>query len=172
MGYGLMLVGAQRARLEGADAVPGAESLRLVLGRVLEAARAAGAPIVHVKNDGTRGETDAPGTGGWELVFAPEPGEPVVRKSAPNTFESNPALADVLRAMAVDTVVVVGVPSEGSVRATALGALERGFDVIVPTGAHAAAPAVGSPSEVVRRVERELSAEGVEVIELDEVRFD
>src|SRR6478735_7800079 len=137
MGFGLLLVDAQRNMLEGDTAVADAERFRAVLDGLLEAARDAGAAVVHVKNDGRPGDPDEPGTPGWELAFDRRPGEPVVRKDVPNTFESNPALADVLHAMGVETLVVAGLQSELCVQATALGALERGFHVVVPAAAHA-----------------------------------
>lgn len=171
MGYGLILVDVQRNMLEGQGAVVGAAGFRALLSGLLDAARDADAAIIHVKNDGRSGDPDEPGTDGWELEFTPLPGEPVVRKDAANTFESNPALADVLRAMGVDTVVVAGLQSELCVQATALGALERGFDVIVPAGAHTTYDDVEPAAVVVERVTLELIAAGVEVPELDEVSF-
>ncbi len=171
MGYGLILVDVQRNMLEGQDAVAGAAGFRDLLSGLLDAARDADAAIIHVKNDGRAGDPDEPGTPGWELVFTPLPGEPVVRKDVANAFESNPALADVLRAMGVDTVVVAGLQSEYCVQATAVGALERGFDVIVPAGAHSTYDDGEPAADIVERVTLELVAAGVEVPEVDEVTF-
>ncbi|HEV7184577.1 MAG TPA: isochorismatase family protein, partial [Leifsonia sp.] len=123
MGKGLLLVDVQRTMLDGGDAIEGAVALREALSELLDRARSAGVPIVHVKNDGDPGGRDEPGTDGWQLVFTPLPGEPVVRKDVGDAFEANPALADVLRAMGVDTLVVVGLQSEYGVRDTARGAL-------------------------------------------------
>lgn len=167
MGYGLLLVGVQRAALDGAT-VTGADELRAALEALLRAAREAGAAIVHVKDDARPGEPGEPETPGWELAFDPLPGEPIVRKATPNAFEANPALADVLRAMRVRTVVVAGLASDLGVRATALGALERGFEVLVPAGAHATATGDAAAAE---RVMLELEAEGVGIVEPGETPF-
>jgi nicotinamidase-related amidase len=171
MGYALILVDVQRNMLVGDTAVDGAAEFTGVLTGLLDAARDAGAAVIHVKNDGRRGDPDEPGAPGWELVFTPLPGEPVVRKDVPNAFESNPALADVLRAMGVDTVVVAGLQSEYCVQATAVGALERGFDVVVPAGAHTTYDDGEPAAAIVERVTLELIAAGVAVPELDEVTF-
>lgn len=171
MGYGLMLVDVQRNMLEGETAIAGADGFRRVMGELLEAARDAGVPIVHVQNDGGPGDPDEPGTRGWEPMFPPAPGEPVVRKDDPDTFLSNPALADVLHAMGVEILVVAGLQSELCVQATALGALERGFAVVVPSGAHATFDGEDPADEIAARVTLELDAAGVEVVELDEVTF-
>lgn len=166
-----MLLDVQRDMLEGETAIAGAEEFRRVMGGLLEAARDAGVPIVHVQNDGGPGDPDEPGTRGWELVFPPAPGEPVVRKDDPDTFLSNPALADVLHAMGVDTLIVAGLQSELCVQATALGALERGFAVVVPSGAHATYDGELTADGIAERVSLELDAAGVEIVELDDVTF-
>lgn len=171
MGYGLMLVDVQRSMLEGETAIEGADEFRGVLARLLSDARAAGAAIVHVQNDGRRGDPDEPFTPGWELVFTPSVGEPIVRRDVPNTFESNPALADVLHAMGVGTIVVAGLQSELCVQATAMGALDRGFSVVVPASGHATYDAGEPASAITERVTVELVEAGVDVVDLEEVRF-
>jgi nicotinamidase-related amidase len=172
MAYGLILLDAQRNMLEGETAIDDAAAFREVLSGLLEAARAAGTPVLHVKNDGRRGDPDEPGTPGWELLFETRPGEPILRKDVPDAFQSNPALADVLRAMGVDTLVVAGLQSEFCVQATAVGGVERGFRVIVPWGAHATYDDGEPAAEITERVSVELEAEGVEVVDLDDLRFD
>jgi nicotinamidase-related amidase len=52
------------------------------------------------------------------------------------TFESNPDLADQLRAQGVHTVVICGIQTEWCVRATSLGALRAQFNVVLLQGAH------------------------------------
>lgn len=172
MGYGLMLVDVQRNMLDGETAIEGAATFRATMSGLLERARQARIPIVHVQNDGDAGDPDEPGTPGWEFVFRPLPGEPVVRKDVMNTFESNPALADVLHAMGVSTLIVAGLQSEYCVQSTALGALERGFEVIVPADGHATYDDGESAAEISERVAIELAAEGVTIVDLVEVRFD
>ena len=171
MGFGLMLVDVQRNMLEGETAIDGAAAFRERMSGLLESARAASVPIVHVKNDGPAGEPDEPGTPGWELVFAPLPGEPVVRKDVGDTFESNPALADVLHAMGVTTLVVAGLQSEACVQSTARGALQRGFDVVVPADGHATYDAEEPAAVVAERVTLDLAAEGVTIVDLADVAF-
>ncbi|MDN4614841.1 isochorismatase family protein [Leifsonia sp. F6_8S_P_1B] len=171
MGHGLLLMDVQRNMLEGETAVPDASRLRGVLKGLLDAAREAGAAVVHVKNDGGPGDPDEPGTPGWELAFARRSGEFVVRKDVPNAFQSNPALADVLHAMGVDTLVVAGMQSELCVQATAVGARERGFAVLVPAGAHGTFDGEEPAAAIAERVDLELAAAGIEVPEVGEVRF-
>ncbi|MFF1875536.1 isochorismatase family protein [Kitasatospora herbaricolor] len=171
MGNALILVDAQRDMLEGETAVEQAETFRAALFELLERARAAGVPIVHVQNDGAVGEPDQPWTPGWELSFRALPGEPVVRKAVGNTFEANPALADVLRAMGVDAVVVAGLQSERCIQATSRGALAHGFDVTVPSDGHTTYDDGEPAAAIAERVTRELEADGVRILDLEHVVF-
>jgi len=62
---------------------------------------------------------------------AARPDVPVFAKERSDAF-SNPALGAYLRRAGVTTVWIIGVMSEGCVRATAMAARRLGFDVIVP----------------------------------------
>ena len=97
MSAALLIWDAQRNVLEGPEPVPDAETVRPRLERLLASAGCSGRVIVHVQNDGQRGDPDEPGSWGWELVFEPSGDETVVRKSDPNVFGSNPQLAPLLR---------------------------------------------------------------------------
>lgn len=113
---------------------------------VLQAARAAGAPVVHTRVEYHEGGTD----GGLfvtkvpalrslvgssrlnELMppVAPKPGEVVITKQYASAFFGT-SLASLLTAQQVDTVVIAGVSTSGCVRATALDAMQYGFVPIV-----------------------------------------
>lgn len=168
----LFVVDAQRNMLEGGDPVPSADSMKDVLADVISRARNAGAVVVHVQNNGAPGDPDEPHTAGWELVFPPASGEPVVEKDSSDTFSSNPDLVEVLRSERVDRVVVVGMQSEFCVAATSRGALGHGFGVVLPRLAHATYDADKSARQVSEDVETELAAEGVSVVDLGELSFE
>jgi nicotinamidase-related amidase len=120
--------------LEGDAPVPAAGQVWAGLEALLTAARAAGAVVVHVQNDGSSGEPDEPETDGWRLVFPAIGGELVVRKDVPDTLVANPDLAWSLREQGVDRVVVAGMQSEYCVEAISRGALGHGFEVLFPLG--------------------------------------
>ena len=116
--------------------------------RLLEAARASGAPvaftIVEYDEAGARVAaaflakvpslmTLAPGTR-WPLVdarIAPRPDEPVLTKLFASAFFGTP-LAAMLAAHGADTVIVCGASTSGCVRATVVDALQNGYRVLVP----------------------------------------
>lgn len=167
----LLVLGAQRNMLEGDGAVPTAVTVRAALDRLLVAARAAGAAVVHVQNDGPRGYPDEPGTPGWELAVTAADGEIVLRKDVSDAFAANPDLAPRLRGEGVTTVVVAGMQSDFCVRATSRSALQAGFSVVLASGAHATHDDDASAAVLAREVEEELAADGVAVVAANDLTF-
>jgi nicotinamidase-related amidase len=85
-----------------------------------------------------------PGTRGHALVdgLSPRAGEPVVRKRRWSAFHKT-ELEALLRAQAIDVVVLTGVQTPNCIRATAFSANSLDFEVIVASDACAASdPAV------------------------------
>ncbi|WP_031470796.1 cysteine hydrolase family protein [Sciscionella sediminilitoris] len=132
----LLLVDLQRGFVTGDSAVPAAVPLLRTVSALLERARASGAFVVQLQNDGPEGELDEPGTPGWQPYFPPAEGEPVVRKTADDGFYET-ELGELLRAKEIRRLAVCGVLSEMCVRATAEEALDRGYGVVLPHDAHA-----------------------------------
>jgi len=110
--------------------------------RLVEAFRAAGAPVIFTNVVYQAGGLDGgvffrkvpalkaflPGSplGAFPPGLHPLPGELVVSKQYPSAFFGTP-LAATLRAMGIDTVVLGGFSTSGCVRASALDALQNGF---------------------------------------------
>ena len=114
---------------------------------LLEAARAAGIPVIHTKVMYHPSGAD----GGWfvrkvpalrKLVpgeplaeidpkVAPLPEEVVIVKQYPSPFFGTP-LAPMLATLGVDTLILAGCSTSGCVRAGALDGVQHGYRVIVP----------------------------------------
>jgi nicotinamidase-related amidase len=92
--------------------------------------------IIHVQNDAPEGELDAPGGPFWPLMIDPIGSEWLVNKTTPDTFESNPDLANRLRATGVSEIEMIGCQSEKCVRSTLITARKEGFKVSLPVGFH------------------------------------
>lgn len=173
----LLVVDVQRGFVSGPDAVPAAPALLKTLDELVAAARHAGALVVHLQNDGPPGEPDEPHTPGWELAIAPRDGEPVLRKTEDDPFAET-GLAARLSSRDVTCLVVCGVLSEFCVSAAARGALDRGFDVVLPHDAHATfevPPGPGSagvPAELASRAAEWALGDEIEIVATAaEVRF-
>lgn len=155
---GVLVVDVQRSGTTRPGRVPGAEALLTTLHLLVERARAAGVPVVHLQHDGGTGAPDEAGTDGWELALRPAAGEPVVRKTTEDGFHGTD-LDSVLRHHAVSSLLVCGVQSEMCVAATARGALAHGLEVVLPRDTHASYPIPGDgphapavPADLVARV--------------------
>lgn len=132
----LLVVDVQNAFVEGPYAVPGHALLRSMVELLLGRARLAWAPVIFLQNDGPAGALDEPLQAGWKLHFPPLSGEVVIRKTDDDGFDGTD-LDAILTAFGVKNLVICGVLSEMCVAATARGALERGYCVLLPHDAHA-----------------------------------
>src|SRR6202008_2951128 len=77
----LLIIDAQREYTDGLLPLPGVQTAIEALAGLLEKARAAGAPIVHVRHKGA-GRAFNPASSGYEIVASlkPRSGETVVDK--------------------------------------------------------------------------------------------
>ncbi len=142
MARGLLIIDIQRDYFPG-GAYPlvepdaAAETAR----RLLDAFRAGGEPIVHLKHvwDAPNAAFMRPGTPGVEIhpLVAPADGEPVIEKEQPNGFLGT-KLADELRARDIDTLIVAGMMSSMCVDATVRSAVDQGLAATVVHDACAA----------------------------------
>jgi nicotinamidase-related amidase len=141
----LVLVDLQHDFLDRAGLVPPPEQLTAAVAGLLSACRERHLPVVHVHTvvspDGHDRMPHWVRAGTWTCVegtrgaqaptpIAPVAGEAVVRKPFFSGF-GNPRLDELLRANAVDTVIVAGIYLHGCVRSTVLDAYERGYAVWV-----------------------------------------
>jgi nicotinamidase-related amidase len=127
-------------------------SVHTALRALLNRARNEGAPVVHLR------------TGGQELLFGSWPQEQVIEHGADDAFLGS-ALTDALPVGC--RVALAGVWSEEAVRATALGALKRGYRVVLASGAHE-----GYAPDAAARVEHELATAGAVIAGADALPFD
>lgn len=170
--HALLVVDLQTAFVAGDTPVPDAHRLLDRVERLVRRARAAGALVVHLQNDGPAGEPDEPHTPGWELYLpvSTGPAETVIRKTEDDGFEST-TLEDRLTAAGVTSLAVCGVMSEMCVLATARRALELEYRVVLPHDAHAtydipAAPGISErvPAAMASRVAEWALGDDVEVV--------
>jgi len=142
MTRGLVIIDIQRDYFPG-GAYPLVEPEAAVKAarQVLDAFRAAGAPVIHVQHvwDAPDAAFMKPGTDGVEIhpLVAPEGGEPVVTKALPNSFVATSLESD-LRDRGIDEVVVAGMMTSMCVDSTVRAGAELGFTMTVVHDACAA----------------------------------
>lgn len=102
--------------------------------RAVARARLAGAPVVWVQHS----DRELPyGSAEWQLVpeLVPTEDEPIVHKQFNSSFEQT-NLEDELAGLGATHIVLAGTATNWCVRATAYGALDRGYDLTLLADAH------------------------------------
>ncbi|KAH8662555.1 Isochorismatase-like protein [Xylariales sp. PMI_506] len=134
--HALIVVDVQICFVEGPDAVPEHTRLASSVDKLLVEARSAGVPVIFIQNDGSAGAPDEPSQPGWNLYFPPKSDERVLRKTQDSAFDET-NLDGLLKAAGVRCVAICGVLSEMCIAATARGAMQRGYKVVLAHDAHA-----------------------------------
>ncbi|MEQ1686216.1 MAG: isochorismatase family protein [Burkholderiaceae bacterium] len=102
--------------------------------RTVERARACGTPVLWVQH---ADDELARGSAEWQWVpeLVPAKGEPLIHKSFNSSFEQTTLEAE-LAALGATHITLAGAASNWCIRATAYGALERGYDLTLVQDAH------------------------------------
>ncbi|WP_067812466.1 isochorismatase family protein [Actinomadura kijaniata] len=147
----LVMIDFQNTYRTGVMALEGAEPALAAGARLLSAARAAGAPVVHVVNDGGEGSPYdiRAEIGAISAEVAPADGEPVVVKRTPNAFHDT-ELDRTLRDLGVgEDLVLAGFMTHMCVAFTAQGAFALGYRPTVVAEATATRPLTAPDGSVV-----------------------
>ena len=142
----VLVIDVQQASFRGRGGARNAEAEQALDGvvqriaRLLSGARAHAVPVVYVQHDGGPGSRLERGTAGWTIrsEIAPLPGEPVIEKHACDSFFQT-TLDDVLRAMGVTSLIVVGCMTQYCVDTAVRRAVSLGYDVVLVSDAHTTA---------------------------------
>lgn len=123
----LLIIDAQREYTDGLLPLPGVGMAVEALGTLLEKARAAGTPVVHVRHQ-SKGKAFNPSSTGYEIVsqLTPRAGETIVDKGLPNAFAGT-ELGKHLAASARKNLIVGGFMTHMCVSATVRAATDLGF---------------------------------------------
>jgi nicotinamidase-related amidase len=132
----LLIVDVQQALCAGADAAHDIGAVVARINLLSTRARAAGMTVIFVQHEEERSRLEF-GTQGWELYeeLTVEPSDLRVMKSMGNSFRDTD-LESLLRARAVDGLVICGLQSDHCVDATVRGAHALGYPVTLVSDAH------------------------------------
>ena len=116
----LVVVDVQQGLFAGKAPPYRGDDLLQSIARLLARARAAGAPVFHVRHDGGPGHPLARGSAGWphHPAVAPQAGEAIVDKRQSSAFHDTDFHAR-LQASAIDRLVVAGIQTEMCVESRA-----------------------------------------------------
>ena len=124
----LLIIDAQNEYLSGPLALAGMEAATANIALLLEAARKAKRPVVHVRHLGTVGGMFDPQGPRGEFITGLEPtgDEVVIEKRMPNAF-NNTGLKEALEKLGHLDLIVCGFMSHSSVSTTVRAAKDYGF---------------------------------------------
>jgi len=134
----VVMIDMQNSMFMGPNEYPYRPDETLAAARlVLDRAREAGVPVVHVQHQHARYAPMQPGNIGFEIhpTVAPIEGEPVIVKRSSDAFDDT-ALDATLRALGAKTIVVGGMQTQHCVDTSCRRALGLGYDVILIADGH------------------------------------
>ena len=159
----VVIIDAQNEYVTGRLPLTGIEPALARIADLLAAARAAGAPIVHVAQRGRAGGLFDPETPNFKFAdaAAPHEGEAVIEKPLPNSFAKT-ELAAKLAAVGRKSLVVAGFMTHMCVSATTRSALDHGYGVTLAADACATRDLpdpLGGPDLIAEQIHRIALAE-------------
>ncbi len=124
----LLLIDLQNEYLDGRLPLPGAAAALAASRALLEKARAAGRPVIHVRHAGRVGGLFDPSTRAFAIADAVTPlaGEIVIDKSLPNCFAGT-GLKATLERLGIKSLIVAGFMTHMCVSSTVRAALDLGY---------------------------------------------
>ena len=124
----LVIIDAQKEYLSGPLALSGMDEAVKNIAKMLEAARKAGRPIIHVRHLGTVGGLFDPQGSRGEFIpgLEPQGDEVIIEKRMPNAFK-NTKLHETLQSYGHLDLIVCGFMSHSSVSTTVRRAKDYGY---------------------------------------------
>ncbi len=127
----VVVVDAQREYLDGGLPLPQVDAAVQQIARVIDAARSAGVPVIHVAHRGVAGGLFDPGAGGRIIgAVAPEGDETIVQKTLPNAFAHTDLRTDVA-ALDDPHLILCGFMTHMCISSTARAAVDLGLATTV-----------------------------------------
>ena len=131
----LIVIDMQKALMD--DELYNLNGLLENVAKLIETARENGFEVIYVQHDAGPGTGFSVGDEAFEIAdeVAPREGEKVFVKTINSCF-GNKDFAAYLEAAQDKTLMIAGLQTNFCIDATVKSAFERGYDVIVPEGAH------------------------------------
>ena len=164
----LLMIDVQQGLFEKPTPIYNAGRLLDNLNTLIDGARCAGAPVLFIQH--ANEATLAEGSEAWRLHprIQPLPAEPIIHKRHGNAFEEA-ALLQELESRRVRTVVIAGLVTHGCVKATCLGAMGLGYQVILASDGHSSFSK--QAAKLIEEWNRKLSALGAGLRATREIDF-
>lgn len=145
----LILIDAQ-ANMFAPDPVYDGKAVLARLKELAGRARAAGVPVIFIRNNGGPDDPDAPHSPGWAIhpALAPAAGEAIIDKHTPDAFHQT-ALAGVLAERGIGRLVLAGMQTEYCIDTTTRRARSLGYEVVLAGDAHSTYPGLLPAEQII-----------------------
>jgi nicotinamidase-related amidase len=163
-----LVIDVQQGLFERGTPVYRAEEMLDNIILLAEQADQAGAPVVFIQHSNEKYLKR--GSRLWRLhpEIKPQDSDLHIHKLHGNAFIET-ELEEKLRALEIETIVCSGLVTQGCVRATCLGGLELGFEVVLASDAHSTYSKTAK--KIILRWEKELTEAGVRLLLSEEISF-
>jgi nicotinamidase-related amidase len=157
----LIVVDVQQGLFERSQPIYRAEAMLDTFNALIDEARQASTPVIYIQHENEN--TLVRGTQEWQLHPRIQPLHPevVVHKQYGNAFEKT-ILQEELTERDVSRVVICGLVTHGCVRATCLGALNLGYEVVLVADGHSSFSK--DAVKLIKKWNRTLERKGVELV--------
>ena len=165
----LLVIDVQQGLFERSRPIYRADQMLENINKLIHEARKTGTPVIFIQHENEKTlMKDSPA---WQLhpQIRPLEKEPIIHKRHGNAFKATD-LHHELEERGVREVVITGLVSQGCVKATSLGAIEKGYKVILVSDGHSTY-SKGAP-EIIEKWNNTLGGKGVELQETKDVDFD
>jgi len=164
----LLVIYVQRALFTRPNPLFNAYKVVETINALVARAQLFGARVVYIQH-----ENDSilvKGSDGWKLhpEMKPKPTDLSLYKKQGNAFLGTTLQSD-LEARGVQNLLITGLVTQGCVRATSLGGLERGYNVFLVQGAHSNYNV--DAESVIEKREAELKEAGVHLVTPGQIDF-
>jgi nicotinamidase-related amidase len=164
----LLVIDVQQGLFQQSRPVHQAEQLLSNLETLIQGAQQAQVPVIFIQHSNQKQLVkDTPA---WQLHprLGPLANEFLIHKQHGNAFEKTNLQAE-LQARGVNRVLITGLVTQGCVRATCLGALRLGYQVILVSDAHSTYSK--DAAKVIEKWNQELQGKGAELRETTQIDF-
>jgi nicotinamidase-related amidase len=164
----LLVIDLQKGLFEKSTPVYQAEQMLENIKTLIDRARQAGVPVIFIQHSSHK--TLEKGSDAWQLhpEIRPLAAEVIIHKLHGNAFEGTD-LREELEKRNVSVLVTTGLVTHGCVKATCLGAIDEGYQVLLVSDGHSSYSK--DAAQLIEKWNRAIAEKGAEVMEAQKVRF-
>jgi nicotinamidase-related amidase len=131
----MLVIDVQKGLFERSTPIYNAEQVLENINTLINKARQVGVPVIFIQHSNK--DTLVKGSDAWQLhpEIRPLDDEEIIHKLHGNAFKDT-SLQDELEKRNVSELVVTGLVTHGCVKATSLGAIEKGYKVLLVSDGH------------------------------------